>query len=262
MKAFGFALLVAVLLIAPVSPATADDAASPTGVRDRLPELVGAWSCRTATDISSRVFVEQPASDTIVLRRETYYRYNTTTERETFHAVPTGGWTVEGQGVMFHGQGPTWTGDSWVVDGTIRPPYQTESRPGQLHFERLGGDTLRMFATDTGPYAVDAALCHRGDAPPDSTACVAPNLAPYTVKAVEPETPVEAMREHIGGTVQVLVTLDPDSHVTDAAIKSSSSVLLNRSALAAARQSIYRTGTRDCKPVPSQYVFTVQYIAG
>jgi TonB family protein len=70
------------------------------------------------------------------------------------------------------------------------------------------------------------------------------------------------MQERISGTVDVLVSLDAQGHVVNAAIKKSPAVVLNAASLAAARNSTYSPALHDCKPAPSEYTFTVQYIAG
>lgn len=63
-----------------------------------------------------------------------------------------------------------------------------------------------------------------------------------------------------GGIVQVLVSLDADSKVVSATIKASPSVMLNASALSAARRTTYRTAQRDCRPVASDYLFAIDYM--
>jgi outer membrane biosynthesis protein TonB len=57
----------------------------------------------------------------------------------------------------------------------------------------------------------------------------------------------------------VLVSLGAGGAVVNAVVKQSASVLLNDAALAAARQSTYRAALHDCKPVPSEYTFTVEF---
>ena len=89
--------------------------------------------------------------------------------------------------------------------------------------------------------------------------CAHPNMPAETVRAMQPDIPPMAQQQGIQGVVKVLVSLDADSHITDTKIISSPSVILNRSALTAARGSVYQTEIRDCKPIPSQYVFAATY---
>ncbi|HZW53902.1 MAG TPA: energy transducer TonB [Candidatus Elarobacter sp.] len=250
MRRLGSALLTIMFLAAAAPPALADG--------DRLAELVGTWSCRTATGGMARVVVEQSAPDTVVLRDERYYEHNTLAERETFRRdAASGGWRAESQGPGFFGSGPAWTGDSWVLQGAFRAPWLAQAEPRQLHFERLDADTFRTFATlGTAEETSGGELCRRGRMPPDARACVVPNAPAYVVHAAEPSAPYGA---GAGGVVRVLVSLDADSHVTAAAIRESPASVLNAASIAAARRSTYQTALRDCKPVPSQYLFAVQY---
>jgi Gram-negative bacterial TonB protein C-terminal len=269
MRRLGPALLIVALLGAAARPAVSADApstsASPaaSATHDRLGELVGTWSCRTAIAGTGRLVVEQPAPDTIVLRDERSYRYNTATQRETFRRdAASGGWHVIPDGAGFEGSGPAWSGDTWVLEGVFRSPALANPRRREMHLERLDADTLRMYWTlDKPEDTAQGELCRRGDVPPDASACVVPNAPAYVVQAVEPDIPVAAMEQRPVGTVRVVVSLDADSHVTGASVVQSPSVLLNGSAIVAARRSTYRTALRACKPVPSQYLFTVDYMS-
>jgi Gram-negative bacterial TonB protein C-terminal len=209
------------------------------------------------------LIVEQRAPDTIVLRDERAYRYNTTIARETFRRdAVSGGWHVTPDAAGFEGSGPAWSGDSWVLDGAFRPRWLPKPEPRQMHLERLDADTVRMYWTLGKPEdTAEGELCRRGAVPPDASVCVVPNAPAYVVQAVEPDISAAALNQRPVGTVRVLVSLDADSRVTGAAIVDSPSVLLNGSSITAARRSTYRTALRDCKPVPSQYVFSVSYMS-
>jgi len=80
--------------------------------------------------------------------------------------------------------------------------------------------------------------------------------------AATADTPIEAQKQHISGLVVVMVSLDEHSHVvgTPAIIKSTSP-LLNRMSILAARYSTYRTQFINCKPVASKYIFVISYSA-
>ena len=92
-----------------------------------------------------------------------------------------------------------------------------------------------------------------------AAACEHPNVPARAIHAVPPDIPAMAQQQGITGRVEVLVSLDADSKVVSTKIRSSPSALLNSSALSAARHSIYQTEIRDCKPVPSEYLFSVQF---
>ncbi|HTD33229.1 MAG TPA: SIMPL domain-containing protein [Candidatus Elarobacter sp.] len=90
-------------------------------------------------------------------------------------------------------------------------------------------------------------------------ACAQPNVNPRVVHAVEPETPALAQQQNIGGTVQVIVSLDTNSSVTAVRILRSPSAILNAAALAAARQTTFQTQIRDCRPIAADYIYTVDF---
>src|SRR5579884_68944 len=94
---------------------------------------------------------------------------------------------------------------------------------------------------------------------PTPASCARPNVAATTVHAVEPDTPPMAQQQGITGDVQVIVSLDTNSHITSTKIQSSPSVVLNQAALQAARQSTFQTEIRDCKPIAADYIFTVSF---
>ena len=87
-----------------------------------------------------------------------------------------------------------------------------------------------------------------------------PRNAPASVlRAVEPDTPPEALDQGIMGDVQVMVSLDEHGNVTNARIQSSPSKLLNQAALEAARKSTFTPEIRNGKPVAGEYQFTVSF---
>ncbi len=89
--------------------------------------------------------------------------------------------------------------------------------------------------------------------------CARPNVPATTLHAIEPDTPAVAQQHGISGQVQVIVALDEQSHVLSTSIGSSPSAVLNQAALQAAQQSTFRTEIRDCKPIASRYLFTVDF---
>jgi TonB family protein len=94
---------------------------------------------------------------------------------------------------------------------------------------------------------------------PTPLACAVPNADARTLNAAQPETPPLAQQQGITGEVVVTVTLDADSHLTNAAIARSPSPLLNNAALQAARQSSFKTRIVACKPVADTYNFIVDF---
>jgi TonB family protein len=94
---------------------------------------------------------------------------------------------------------------------------------------------------------------------PTPQSCARPNVAATTIRAVEPDTPAMAQQQGISGTVQVIVSLDEQSHILSTSIGSSPSAVLNQAALSAARQSTFQTEIRDCKPIAAKYLFSVDF---
>jgi hypothetical protein len=59
--------------------------------------------------------------------------------------------------------------------------------------------------------------------------------------------------------VTVWVKLDAQSHAIGYKIYSSPSPLLNDAALASAHAATFQTAVRNCRPVPSDYLYTVSF---
>ena len=94
---------------------------------------------------------------------------------------------------------------------------------------------------------------------PTPLTCARPNVDAATLHAVEPDTPPLAQQQGISGTVQVVVSLDAQSHVVNTKVQSSPSAILNNAALAAARQSTFQTQIVNCKPIAADYIFSVEF---
>jgi TonB family protein len=94
---------------------------------------------------------------------------------------------------------------------------------------------------------------------PTPAICARPNVAASIIKAVQPDIPAIGAQQGIYGTVQVVVSLNADSQVTGTRIQSSPSTVLNRAALAAARQTTFQTEIRDCRPIAADYIFSVAF---
>lgn len=84
-----------------------------------------------------------------------------------------------------------------------------------------------------------------------------PDAPARVIRAARPDLAPLGGERHITGVVRVLVSLDARGQVTDTRIERSSSQLLNRAALDAAKRSTYQPALRACTPVPSAYLFSV-----
>jgi hypothetical protein len=125
--------------------------------------------------------------------------------------------------------------------------------PRTIRYARDGAGPLYRGTPD-GPSGVSGEVCAPGSTPPDAALCPAKDVAAMTLRAMEPDAGGER------GRVEVLVSLDADSHVVDAHVASSTNPGLNRVAEISARRSVYRTAYHDCRPVPSQYLFSVEAV--
>ena len=173
------------------------------------------------------------------------------------------GWRVERetQYARFTGNAASWTDSSWTVDGQMS---YTSGRiapwPSTLRYELLDANLLRRTFGAPGGDPVQGEICARGAEPPDPTLCAVHDVPPIALRAAMPEPPpLAAAQMRLSGTVRVLVSLDAASNVVATSVESSPSALLNATAIDAARRTVYRTGYHDCKPVPSKYIFSVDF---
>ena len=95
---------------------------------------------------------------------------------------------------------------------------------------------------------------------PAATACARPNAPARVVESAPAVTPEMAEQQGIAGQVQVVVSLDANSNIVGARLFSSPSAVLNQAALAAARQSVFQTEIRDCRPLAADFVFLVNFV--
>ena len=243
-----FRVLLAIVLLGASPPQAAPGA-------DRVPELVGSWTCRDPAGVLSTV-TYRSENGAIVADETTPGAPAIVHDR--FRPDPGGGWHVDRDTAYgrFSGFGPAWTTGPWVIT-------DANKHGSAIKYARVGDGTLwRTFSiADRPPYAGE--VCAKGDAPPDPDLCAVADVPASTVRAMEPgPPPAEAMQYGIQGRVEVLVSLDAAGRVVNTAIKKSPSALLNGVALTSARESTYRPALHDCKPVPSEYTFTVEFIMG
>lgn len=240
------ALLSIALLGASPSPAPAPSSG------DRLLALVGSWSCRNAFGGPATMNAEDD-NGTILMTTRSQIGSGSNQNRTRFSFDPaSSGWRMRADRGSFNAAGPAWTASTWTLDG--RWSLGGSAQPAHVRFEQLDDGSVRITRWLDGATAIsDAVLCVRGSTAPPESVCVTPNVPPLVLQAALPA----AVAGHGPGQVSVLVSLDADAHVTDAVVQRSDSVLLNASALDAARRSVYRAARRDCRPVASQYIFIV-----
>ena len=243
------ALSIVMLGAAPASAATPD----------RLTALDGtSWTCRNPLGTLSTLAFSGAGSAIVADEK----RDGKSVAHERFEPDPAGGWRVEHatEYTVFNGHAPAWTGDGLVADGSYA--YLRGRAPAvasRVRFDLLNDTTLRRTLATGAREPFNGVVCAKGDAPPEASLCAVHDLPATTLRATQPDPPAMAMSAHLTGTVEILVSLDADSHVTAATIVKSPSVVLNAGSLDAARQSTFRTTIHDCKPVPSQYIFSIEY---
>jgi TonB family protein len=93
----------------------------------------------------------------------------------------------------------------------------------------------------------------------DAPSCARPNMPAAVLRPGVPDTPAMAQQQGIAGTVQVVVSLDPNSRVVGTRIQSSPSAILNNAALSAARASVFQTEIRNCVPIASDFILNVAF---
>ncbi|MDP9025404.1 MAG: energy transducer TonB, partial [Candidatus Eremiobacteraeota bacterium] len=140
--------------------------------------------------------------------------------------------------------------------------FDADTRRGvQIHqweaYERQQQHAANVAAAWAKKHPSKWVLAHPGQTPNPYAAH--PNQPARLVTAVGPDTPPLAQQQGISGTVQVEVSLDESGHVTNAAILSSPSPILNEAALTAARKSTFRPEIKNGKPVGGKYVFAVDF---
>src|ERR1700730_3192197 len=114
----------------------------------------------------------------------------------------------------------------------------------------------RYFATAAGT-GICALLALVG--PARAQQCANPNVRASTLQAALPNVPLLAKQNGIEGDVEVVVTLDEQSHVIGTAVRSSPSSILNAAALEAARETVFQTSIRDCRPIGGRFIFVVTF---
>jgi hypothetical protein len=243
---------------------TGQSGPSDLSAADRVTALAGTWTCRS---VDRETIHDTGARDgnVITVRSDVQPSHGKALTRlSRYEFKPAQGrWSVataRGTDLAATGDAAPWTGDRWVVDG--------HGRDGQLArivFEVLpGGDMRRTYSFGTYAQTEEtsarrAERCSPGDVPPADGACIVPNLQAATVSIAPPVDAMIPARAPERGRVNVTVSMDADSHITGTRIYSTTSALLNNVALITARNSVFRTEIRNCKPVPSEAVLSVDF---
>jgi hypothetical protein len=154
--------------------------------------------------------------------------------------------SVEGQGTAANATPLRFAGRAYDGDATMEIAYA------------ISGDTMRRTAK-RGAATVDDETCTREPEPQPIASCPRPDVPAQTLRTIEPTTPLEAYAAKVKGLVQVRVVLDDRSRVLWADVVSSASPLFNDVAVQAARGSTFRTATVNCRPVASEYIFSVDF---
>lgn len=226
---------------------------------DSLSPIVGHWRCTVVggRPAERSYFLVNGKLGANPIRREVFGRQDTTESdgaaSTSFERIAEddGGvvtvYSVEGTGTAQNGATPLrFTGRAYDGDATMELAYT------------VTGDAMRRTAK-RGSATVDDETCARELEAAPVAACPRPNAPARTVHVIEPTTPADAYAAKVKGLVQVRIVLDDRSNVLWADIVRSASPLLNSSALQAARGSTYRTATVNCRPIPSEYIFSVDY---
>ena len=118
---------------------------------------------------------------------------------------------------------------------------------------------VRQPNNTDGPEIARPTVVASDSQPLDPIACATPYVATTLTRAAPADTPALAQQQGITGTARLFVSLDERGGVTSTRILSSPSAILNNAALAAARASTYRGAVFRCKPIPSGYLFAVDF---
>ncbi len=250
-------LLAAVLLGATPGPA-------PTGgpAGDHLTALVGTWTCRNGANVISSLTFRVDRDAIVADERNADFSFGRVLTQRFRRDGSTGAWHVDERNspnVAFAGSGAPWSRDSWTVNGVLTRSYDGSSThdPRSIRYVRVDDDTFyRGVPDDRSASGVRGEVCARGDAPPDPSLCPARDVPGVTLHAVEPDW---RSSSRAAGIVHVLVSLDAESRIVATKVQSSSDPQLTGPSLDAARRSTFRTAFHDCRPVPSEYTFSVQY---
>lgn len=117
-------------------------------------------------------------------------------------------------------------------------------------------ELTRLFTAGVAPErAVDVPAKPVADAN-----CPVRYRTPAAVKVLQPEYPLAARAERIGGTTLVKIQLDTDDSIVDARIyRSSGNTALDAEALKSARRSEYKAAIFRCHAMSGTYIFRANF---
>lgn len=100
----------------------------------------------------------------------------------------------------------------------------------------------------------------RSMGPADNPTSLGNEMGPQLVRRTQPQYPIDALRNHDEGSVQLLMSLDAQGGIRDVRISHSSrSRSLDRAAMEAVRQWQFRPAISNGQPVPSTVTETVDF---
>jgi hypothetical protein len=226
---------------------------------DSLAPLGGHWRCSVTggRPAERSYFLVTDKLGPNAERREVFGRQDTTepdgapsTSFERITENAGGGvtiWAVEGMGTAGNGAPPLrFAGRTFDGEATMEISYT------------VTGDAMRRTAK-RGSATVDDEICAREPESLPVAPCARPDIHATTVRVIEPFTPVEAYVAKVKGLVQVRIVLDDRSRVLWADVVRSASPLLDSTAIQAARGSTYQTAIVNCRAIPSEYIFSVDF---
>ena len=89
------------------------------------------------------------------------------------------------------------------------------------------------------------------------------DVPPQVIRRIQPDYPIEALRAHDEGEVQLKITIDGSGHVSDVHVsRSSRSRALDRAAMDAARNWQFRPAVHDGQRVSSTVTESVEFHLG
>jgi TonB family protein len=250
---------VSVVVAAPVA------AAEPRTAPALIAALNGYWRCRTddgkSTERSYFASISHANADRPLLEghpaavfaagREDLTDTNGDPEfmMERLDVHPSG---VKVQSVEGTSDGTVTDDDALLLHGTD----PTSGKPFTLRYA-VRNDSLQRTFTEGS--VTQAEQCTREQIPAPPTTCAQPDVHGTTLQAAQPYVPAEAAAQHVYGRVDVVVTLNDRSQVLWVSVLKSASPLLNDAALAAARDSTFRTQIVHCRPIAANFVFSVEF---
>lgn len=155
-----------------------------------------------------------------------------------------------------------------IARATPTPPPPPSPKPVRSAAPTASPAVAHRATAVRGTLPAQSARTVAQAASPSPAATATPNClrtdTPVTIAASPPppEIPASARTSQTGGTARIDVTIDSSGNVTAAAIgQTSGDGQLDQIALLMAREARYAPATHACKPVTSQYAYTVKFVA-